>query len=460
MVFIFGFGCVGTPTSILFITACAMPSNRRRGKSVVFDSLPSFVTTDGDPVGYSRSKTRFSEKFSREAVREIVLVLIGLALVVWLFFGGEGPPSSNLSPLGLGNRQLVSSDTPFIVPAHYGSAGAAHDGVKKAPGDKQGMTTLDSTGAKRASNVIVQYDQKKSPELVLVTLIDDNKHPRDYIEKIIENRVEYAQSHGYGVLIKFANDYLRFIEESHNHQPTWARVALAMEAEVSFPRAEWFWYLADDALIMESGFDPLNDLLDPAQLEPRMKRQVPVMRYDNTHIRTYRNNRVQDVSYVLTQDGQMINTDTFFFRNNGASRALLELWAEPLYRKFRRFSSERDALGHMMQWHTQFLVRTAVVEPHYLGSLVVPDGSEDSVWNEVSYKQGDIVAIVSCDYTTEVCKRDFQKKWNERKRPQNAIQQPKEGIQGAKNQVQNQVQVEAQEKAQVKAEKQAAENNV
>lgn len=424
-------------------------SNRRRGKSVVFESLPSLVTTDGDLVGYNRRRVPFGEKLSREAVREIILVLIGIALVVWLFFGGNN--DQNLSPMSLGSKQLVSSDTPYIIPLHYGTSADSREGVKKAPGDKQGITTQDTAGTKRASNVIMQYDRKNGPALVIVTVIDDNKHPRDYIERIIENRREYAESHGYGLLIKFANDYAKFVEVSYNHQATWARVAVAMEAEVSFPKAEWIWYLADEALIMDADYEPLTDLLAPDALEGKMRRQIPVMRYENTHIRTYRNNRVQDVSFVMTLDSQMLNTDSFFYKNNPSSRALLQLWADPLYRKFKRFQGEREALGHVMQWHTQFLVRTAAVDAKYLGSLVVPDGSPEDVWEEVSYKENDPVAIVRCDYTTETCKRDFQKKWNERKRAQ-IVRETRQGVQGAKDQVQNQVRIEAQEKAQVKAE--------
>lgn len=435
-----------------------MGNQRRRGKSVVFDSLPSLVTTEDDSFSIRRNSEKFSDKMSREAVREIVMVLVGLALVVWLFFGHTEGPGDSIS-IRTGTRQILRSDSPFIVPAHLGTInGNSRDGVKKAPGDKQGMKSLETTSAKKTSGALYQYDGSDAPKLVVVTVIDDNKHPREYIEKVVENRLEFAQRHHYGLLIKYASDFSKFVEDSYNHQVSWSRVALAAEAQISFPGAEWFWYLADDAIIMQPEIDVLNDVLHPNLLEQRLLRQIPVMRYSNTHIKTYRNNRINDINYVFCQGLKGISSKSFFFRNSVASQIWLQLWSEPLYRTFQRFDDEEDALGHLMQWHTQFLVRTGVIEPHFMGSLVITDGLEEEVKNQLAYESGDFVAIIACDYATENCKREFLKKWNERVRSSPSAANPgRPGAAGAKDSVQNQVQVQAQEKAQEKAEKQIAE---
>lgn len=435
-----------------------MGNQRRRGKSVVFDSLPSLVTTEDDNFSISRNSGKISDKMSREAVREIIMVLVGLALVVWLFFGHTTGPNDSLR-IRTGTRQVLHSDSPFIVPAHLGTgSGNSRDGVKKAPGDKQGLKPLEVAGSKKASGVIYQYDGNDAPKLVVVTVIDDNKHPRDYIDQVVENRLEFAQRHHYGLLIKYASEFSKFVEDSFNHQVSWSRVALAGEAHISFPGAEWFWYLADDAIIMQPEIDVLADVLDPSLLEKRLLRQIPVMRYSNTHIKTYRNSRIQDINYLFCQGAKGISSESFFFRNSVASRIWLQLWSEPLYRSFQRFDNEEDALGHLMQWHMQLLVRTGILEPTYMGSLAITEGLDQDVQSQVAYKPGDFVAIVACDYATENCKREFYKKWNERVRssPMGAVPE-RPGAGGARDSVQNEVQVQAQEKAQEKAEKQIAE---
>ena len=35
-----------------------------------------------------------------------------------------------------------------------------------------------------------------APEVVLVTVLDQQKYPTEYLAKVIENRKEYAEAHG------------------------------------------------------------------------------------------------------------------------------------------------------------------------------------------------------------------------------------------------------------------------
>lgn len=449
-----------------------MANQRRRGRSVVFDALPSLVMAEAEenePLG--RGAVSRTAKFSREAIREILMVLIGLVLIVWLFFGGWSTDRS--TDITLGGRTVMHLNSPYLIPAHFaGSVAGARDSVVKAPGDKQGQnraknsplyqvsgydtgdTISGSDQKKTKSSAIYQYTGDVQPRLVILTVLDDTKHSRDYVEKIVENRLEYATAHRFGLLIKFASDYTQMIEVSHNSNPSWARVALSREAMISFPKAEWFWYLDESALIMDSQFDVYEKLLTPDQLDPRMLRDRPVMRYENTHIHTYRGNRAKDVSLVFCQDTKSLNTDSFFFKNSLVSKSWLEMWSQPLYRTHASIQNSEDALGHLMQWHTQYLLRASLLEARYIGSLAFPEKDNAEVAQEVGYQQGDFVVVVTCDYSTETCRREFEKLWSERVRVERAHQNKDALPQGSQDHVQQEVQVQAQEKAQEKAEKQ------
>lgn len=432
-------------------------ANRRRGKSVVLDSLPSLVTTEGGDSSLGRKKFG-NLQINSGTLREIVIVLVGLILVVWLFFGDGGQSSVPKAEVGwIGSRPVQLTDSRYIIPAHFG--GVSRDGVKKAPGDKQKSGVVETKTSKKQSGAVYQFSGARSPEMVVVTVIDDNKHPRDYIEKIIENRLEYAQTHNYGLLVKHASDFSKYIEESYNHQSTWARVALAQEAQLSFPDAKWIWYLSEQSLIMEPQVDLLHSLLPNEKLSKEMQRDVPILRFENTHIRTYQNSRVEDISMVFTRNSHGVSTDSFIFRNNLYSRIWLETWSDPLYRTFNRFQNEEQALGHLILWHPQFLVRSSIINPKWLSTIYNKDTSFDEIWNEVGYVKDDFVVALSCDFAAESCKREFQMLWNARTRLAHP-QKESEHMPHGQNAVQNEVQVQAQVKAQEKAEEAAAANNV
>lgn len=426
-----------------------MPDHRSRGKSVVLDSLPSVVTTR-PPSSSSKKHTRSSKFFNKEAFLEVLFVLFGLIFVVWVFFGGSKP--NQVTNWTTGGRKVVTSYNPLIVPLHYMGASGGRDSVKKAPGDKKSTSLSDSNQLnEKSQSILHRYAGHDSPKIVLLTVIED-KLPREFTDRLIENRVEYGETHNYGVFIKYQSDFLAYVDESDPRSDSWAKVALCSEAQYTFPGAEWFWYLDSNAYIMNSELDIGQQLLTPAKLKANFLGGVSVMKNFNSHIQTLRNPNIKQSVFLSSLDfSKKVHDRSFFFKNSFTGQAFVQSWGELLYKTCTRITDSAIGLRHLLQWHYQYLSRALIIPNTFTGKFVDPEVVTDEEVGQFRYTKGDFVAIFDCDYNTEPCKRKLQTIWNDRVKSTTAKKGNAPKV--AKDSVQNQVQVEAQEKAQEKAEK-------
>lgn len=386
-----------------------MVAQRRKNKGAVFGMLPSFVTADNGPDG---TVSRPRRKLSSEALREIIMVVVGLAVIAFLFLSGSSDGGgSQWSPgsTKVAGRPVVNTPDIYIVPPHLNLA-SKEGGVKKAPSDKQrGMEPEVAKG--NGPVPWYRFIGDKSPRVVVVTIIDDVKYPREYWEKIVENRLSYAKLHGYGVIVRLTSDYAKFIDSTSHQTAGWARIAVAREAMESFPKAKTFWFIDQNALIMNPQVDIVEDFVKPENLESKMLRNVPVQR-DSGIIRTYVNNRASDVSLIFSRDESKMSTNSFVYKNSLQTKAFFETVMDPLFRGYRNFWNEADAINHVMQWHTYFLMHAAIVNPKLLASYATP--AEGQYHDELQYTDGDFTVMVKCDYATEACKKEFMRYWNGR----------------------------------------------
>lgn len=431
-----------------------LPDRRRRGKSVVFDDAPSVVTTSHENNSKSYLHRRRRSSFKRLPWREAGVLVIFVVMAVVLLLKFRVNPSRK--PLiYYGSKHVVEQRDPFIIPTTIGGqgkGGSRGDGVKKAPGDNQGsdLNGLDAPGTRRTDTLHLFQSDENSPKYVVVTLLDD-RLPREHLEKIIQNRKEYCEAYGFGLLMKFQSDYAKFFEPAGSKKSSWARNAIASEAQYSFPEAEWFWYLDGSALIMDSTRD-ISKFLTMDSLSKKMRVSQPVLRHENTHIQTYKNSKAENLVFVTFLDSVGVSSTSFCFRNTFAAKAFMQIWGEPLFRTFSGTPDEQYALGHLLQWHPQLLARTGIVDAKELAAFADVQESNPDIASQLDYNPGDFVVVMQCDMTTEQCRHDFQTRWNARKvlHPKNT----EKDVKVAKDDVQNQVQVEAQERAQEKAEKQ------
>lgn len=248
----------------------------------------------------------------------------------------------------------------------------------------------------------------KTPEIVLVTGIDFQKYELSHLTKIVQNRVNYAQNKKYGLYIRWIQEFAPFFEAyDHESNKEWVKIYLLRAAMYAFPKAKYFWYLEEDALIMRYDIDVYKYLLDPKVLEPIMLKDQPIIP-PNGVIRTFKNSKAEKTELVLTQIGQDLNLHSFILKNTLHAKSLVEFWGDRLFQSYTNFPNfAESAITHILQWHPTYLARTAIIPPRTIASLT----SVIEVDDDIHYKDGDfIVSLRGCGETNS-CTKDIDRYW-------------------------------------------------
>lgn len=244
----------------------------------------------------------------------------------------------------------------------------------------------------------------KYPKVVVVSAVDFDKYSVDALAKIVQNRVDYAHAHNYGVYVRWYQEFIPHMNSFNflldRERLKWARIFCLRAAMFAFPEAEWFWFIDEDALIMNEKVELLSYLLDTDVLKKAMLKEQPVIP-PNGLIRTYKNLRAENVRFIFTQSDSKIETNSFIVKNDYLGRGLLDIWADRLYLNYNNFPFGPDsALTHILQWHPFVLSKTTIVPARTISSLhsekALTDASKDS--DNLHYYAGDLVSQWSyCD---------------------------------------------------------------
>ncbi|KAL8827448.1 MAG: hypothetical protein Q9170_007014 [Blastenia crenularia] len=241
-----------------------------------------------------------------------------------------------------------------------------------------------------------------TPEVVIVTVMDEEHMSKEYIEKIQENRRFYASRHGYVTFFPNTTDY------TINDSPrSWALVPALRHAMTVYPHSTYFFALSPHAIIMNPAINLKSHLLDRKKLESLMLRDKPVVPPDSV-IKTFGNLKGNRVDLVLTQDGEGLCQGSFVLRRGDWAKFFLDTWFDPLYRSYNFQKAEGHALEHIVQWHPTILTKLALVPQRLLNSYSVDISSRGG--KEVMYKDGDfLVRLVGCELDdNRDCEEEFE----------------------------------------------------
>ncbi|KAH3683974.1 hypothetical protein WICPIJ_005049 [Wickerhamomyces pijperi] len=247
-----------------------------------------------------------------------------------------------------------------------------------------------------------------TPDIVLVTGIDFQKYELSHLTKIVQNRVNYAQTKKYGLYVRWLQEFAPFFETyDHEKHKEWVKIYLLRAAMYAFPKAKYFWYLDQDALVMRYDIDVYKYLLDPAVLDPIMLRDQPIIPPSGV-IRTFKNSKAEKAELFLTQIGQDLNLNSFIIKNGLHTKSLVEFWGDKLFQNYHNFPNfAESAITHILQWHPAYLARTAIIPPRTIASLT----SVIEVDDDIHYKNGDfIVSLRGCDETNS-CTKEIDRYW-------------------------------------------------
>ncbi|CDK25444.1 unnamed protein product [Kuraishia capsulata CBS 1993] len=257
----------------------------------------------------------------------------------------------------------------------------------------------------------------KSPEIVLVTGIDFENFELGHLTKVVQNRVDYAQANGYGLYVRWIQEFIPLLQE-YKSDKSWAKLFVMRAAIHAFPNAKYFWYLDESAFIMRNDIELKSYMLDPEVLDPIMLRDTSIVPPSGA-IKTYKHVKAENVKFIITQTRTTINTDSFILVNDVYGRGLLEFWSDPLFRKYPNFpEKDASALMHILQWHPVLLSKTAIIPGRTIASLHSGTPVDDP--NDlVHYIDGDLlVNFKGCaeHHTCELVLDSYWKKTHEEKK--------------------------------------------
>ncbi|KIH94710.1 mannan polymerase II complex MNN11 subunit [Sporothrix brasiliensis 5110] len=235
----------------------------------------------------------------------------------------------------------------------------------------------------------------KAPTVVLVTVYDETNFHRAYLDTIRENRRQYAKKHGYGTFSPKVGYY------NLNGSPlSWTKVVAMRHALTLFPESTYFWFLDQNAFVMNMDKSIEGDIMAPAKIDAAMLKDFPVVPPDSI-IKTFGHLKGQDVDFLLTQDYDGLSTSSFIVRNGEWARFFFETWFDPLYRSYNFQKAETHALEHIVQWHPTLLSKMALVPQRTINAY-------SKVEHGAKYETGDLsVRVVSCIRTSSaVCENE------------------------------------------------------
>ncbi|KAF8471984.1 galactosyl transferase [Kalaharituber pfeilii] len=257
------------------------------------------------------------------------------------------------------------------------------------------------------SSVSRQFIRRRRPLylVVLVTVLDRKKYSAEYLEKVIENRKEYAEAHGYGLFIRDLTDY-----DMGTAPAGWARIPATRHAMSLFDESEWFWYLDQNSIIMNPSLGIQSHVTAQRRLGSLMLRNVPIVPPDSV-IRTYRHTPPERIHFILTQDHDGLNPGSFLIKQGSWARYFLDVWMDPLFINYNFRRAEQMALEHIVQWHPTILVKLALIPQKVINSYPTLPGQEGS------YEEGDfVVHFQGCEASGRNCEKEFERFWEKRGR--------------------------------------------
>ncbi|CRG92245.1 enoyl reductase [Talaromyces islandicus] len=203
----------------------------------------------------------------------------------------------------------------------------------------------------------------------------------------------------------FANvsDYLYTLNEG---QPrSWVSVPAVRHAMSEYPHSTYFFFLSAHALIMEPRLSLTTHVLDPTRLQTLMIKDQSIVPPDSV-IKTFSHTTAKDVELVITQDAEDLVPDSYIIKQGQWARFFLDVWYDPLYRKYNFARAEKHALDHIVQWHATVLAKLALIPQRTINSYSKdsPDASSDG-----SYHEGDfVIRFNGCDAPGRSCEEEMR----------------------------------------------------
>ncbi|KAL3232277.1 putative alpha-1,6-mannosyltransferase MNN10 [Nakaseomyces bracarensis] len=237
------------------------------------------------------------------------------------------------------------------------------------------------------------------------------------IEKIsIKNKLDYARKHGYGLILK---DLTTAKKYSHEYREGWQKADILREVMDEFPKAEWYWWLDLDTLIMEPRKSLEDHILKKINAKTyrsldvfnplRLEEDIPYVDY------------TQSMDLLITQDCGGFNLGSFLIRNSDWSTAMLDIWWDPICYEQKHMvweHKEQDALETLYAKEAWIRSRVGFLPLRMINSFppgACNDYSDDPQYFYDSNARDFVVNMAGCNYGRD-CWGEMQYYYNLREK--------------------------------------------
>ena len=150
------------------------------------------------------------------------------------------------------------------------------------------------------------------------------------IDRCLPKKIEY------GLFLKEVTDY-----PGGGAPSGWARIPALRHAMATFKHSKYFWYLDQDAIIMNPALSIETHIVE--RLGSLVRRDVPIVPPESI-IKTYRHVPPERVQFILTQDKTGLQPGSMLLKAGPWSHYLLDAWYDPLFRFYNFAKAEQNAL--------------------------------------------------------------------------------------------------------------------
>ncbi|EEQ33606.1 putative alpha-1,6-mannosyltransferase mnn11 [Microsporum canis] len=250
------------------------------------------------------------------------------------------------------------------------------------------------------------------PPVVIVTVLDTELFSDTYIQRIKQNREDYAKRHGYINFFANTADYVPVMNlPSGTVVPrSWALVPAMRHAMTKYPGSTYFFHLSPHSVIMDPSISLVSHVLEKSKLESLMIKDAPVVPPDSV-IKTFTHLSGKDVDLVITQDAENLCPGSFIIKRGQWANYFLDAWFDPLYRSYNFAKAENHALDHIVQWHPTILARLALIPQKMINaySHEAPKPGANGLYTEGDF----IVRLGGCESTpSRSCEREMEPYWS------------------------------------------------
>ncbi|EGC43244.1 alpha-1,2 galactosyltransferase [Histoplasma capsulatum var. duboisii H88] len=243
--------------------------------------------------------------------------------------------------------------------------------------------------------------------IVIVTVLDEDSLSDKYIQRIKQNREDYAKRHGYTNFFASIKEYLPYLNGAPR---SWALIPALRHAYTLYPKASHFFHLSPHAVIMNPSLSLTSHILDNNRLESLMIKEKPVVPPDSV-IKTFAHLKAKDVDFIISQDAENLCPGSFILRRTDWTRYFLDVWFDPLYRSYNFAKAEIHALDHIILWHPTLLAKLALIPQRIFNSYTTESPSlvPDSLFNDGDF----IIRFLGCDLpkAKKTCEEQMEIYW-------------------------------------------------